>query len=156
MESVLEIFELQTRLLKNVLNEINEDYLQVRPEGNINHMAWITGHVVSSRHGIVNLMGGQLNYQYDDLFGQGKGIEDTQYPSIEELTSSWKSISEMLMKKLAEISTEQLKEEAPFKVPLGNGSMRSLITFFAHHEAYHIGQLGILRKYFGADAMKYN
>ena len=156
MQSVKEIFELQTRLFKNVLSDINEKNSQERLRGNTNHIAWLTGHIVSSRHAVVNLLGGKLDYKFDDLFAQGKGIDDTKYPNLNDLKSAWESCSTDLLNKLDKLKEEALKEEAPFKVPIGNGSMRSLITFFAHHEAYHIGQLGILRKYFGSDAMKYN
>jgi uncharacterized damage-inducible protein DinB len=156
MESLKEIFELQTRLLNNVLSGIEENNAAVRLGGNTNHIAWLTGHIVSSRHAIVNLIGGTMDYQYDDLFGQGKGLEDTQYPSLHDLKSAWDTCSISLMGQLGQLERTALEEEAPIKVPLGNGSMRSLIAFFAHHEAYHIGQLGILRKYFGAEAMKYN
>ncbi|WP_155208447.1 hypothetical protein [Xanthovirga aplysinae] len=33
--------------------------------------------------------------------------------------------------------------------------MAKMLAFFAHHEAYHIGQMGIIRKYFGEAAMEY-
>jgi len=37
-----------------------------------------------------------------------------------------------------------------------NPNMNGFLAFLMHHEAYHIGQPGILRKYLGKEAMKYN
>jgi uncharacterized damage-inducible protein DinB len=154
--SLKEIFELHTRLFLNVVDGIKESDAQQTLNKSTNHIAWLTGHVVSSRHAIANIIGGNNKESYPELFGQGKGIESITYPSLEDLVADWDSTSEVLISLLDDLSDNQLQEEAPIKVPLGDGSLRSLIAFFVHHEAYHIGQLGIARKYFGYDSMKYN
>lgn len=156
LTSVKEIFELHTRLFLNVLEGISENDAQQPLSESTNHIAWLTGHIASSRHAVTKLLGGSNEEPYPELFSKGKGIEVVTYPSLTELKADWADTSDLLMKLLDEIEPKKLESEAPFKVPLGNGSIRSLITFFAHHEAYHIGQIGIARRYFDYDAMKYS
>lgn len=154
--SVKEIFELHTRMFLNVLEGINENDAQQPLSESTNHIAWLTGHIASSRQAVTNLLGGSNGEPFPELFANGKGIEAVTYPSLTELKTDWADTSGLLMKLLDEIEPEQLEAEEPFKVPLGNGSLRSLISFFAHHEAYHIRLIGIARRCFGYDAMKYS
>ena len=48
-----------------------------------------------------------------------------------------------------------LNEKSKDKFPIDDESVLGGISFLVGHEAYHIGQLSILRKFFGLEAMKY-
>lgn len=154
--SLLEIFQLHTRLLINVLDKVNDGHAQTQILPNTNHLAWLTGHVVSSRYAVCNLLDGNIEEPYPELFSKGKGIEKITYPSLSELTETLTYISNILQELLSNLPYEKLQELGKFKMPLGNGSLRSQIVFFAHHEAYHIGQMGMIRKCLGLNAMRYN
>lgn len=155
IEILVNIFELQTRLFKNVLAGIKNEDASERINEKVNHIAWLAGHLVSARYMIAGLVGLQEQEPYPDIFGHGKGIQEVEYPAIEELVKDWQPISEKLLNRLKTISDEELSAKSPIQVPIGDASLKGTITFFAHHEAYHIGQIGILRKYVGKDAMEY-
>jgi len=149
-------YELQNRLFNNVVNGIkNEDAAQPMNE-NTNHVAWLIGHIVSTRYMIANLLGLNLKEPYPELFENGKGLQkDAVYPNISDLTEHWTFISSKLIEKLNTLTTSEIKASIPFDVPTGN-TMGDYLSFCAHHEAYTIGQLGLYRRYLGYEPMKYS
>ncbi len=149
-------FNLQTRLFNNVTSGVSDtDSLQHLNE-NTNKIAWPTGHTVSTRYMLANVLGMQEQEPYPALFANGKGFDKTaQYPSMAALTKDWNAISTKMVSALGSLTEEKLDAKGPFPVPTGE-TIGDLISFFAHHEAYTIGQLGIARRYFGLEAMKYS
>jgi hypothetical protein len=45
--------------------------------------------------------------------------------------------------------------ESPQRFPVDDPTFGAAIEFQLHHESYHIGQLALLRKYYGYPAMTY-
>ncbi|MFT4601615.1 MAG: hypothetical protein ACI857_001798 [Arenicella sp.] len=148
-------FELQNRLFKNAivsLDEINGE----RINEFTNHAAWISGHAVSARYNMAALLGLNVTQPHADLFDHGSSIDPTKtYPSVETTLADFEAISETVIEGLNNTSDEMMSQKAPMPCPMGD-TVGDLFAFFAHHEAYHIGQLGILRKYFGNEAMSYS
>ena len=148
-------YELHNKLFKNVVEDLEKEKAD-RPTDATNHSAWIAGHIVSARFFVANMLGVPDQEPYSELFGQGKAIEDgVSYPSLSDQLNHFNDINLKIGDKLRNIEEEKLKEAAPFPLPTGE-TVGDLINFLAHHEAYHIGQLGLLRKYFGKEAMKYD
>jgi uncharacterized damage-inducible protein DinB len=155
LASVTTMFEMQTRLFTNATDGISDENATERLN-ETNHIAWLTGHIVSTRIMLLNVLGNQMTYSFDDLFGKGKGLEaDANYPSMADLMATWNEVSENMMAALNELDEDRLNSEAPFQVPISDPSLRGLLTFFVHHEAYHLGQIGLLRKGLGYEAMGY-
>ena len=151
------MFRLHTRLFVNTIEEMTEEQATNQLTEDNNHAAWMAGHLLSTRYMMVNLMGGRESEPNPELFEQGKGIiPEADYPDLATIKSNWMAISEKMVAKLESLTEEQLSEESPLPTPIGGKEMRDTIAFFCHHEAYHIGQLGFLRKSLGLDAMKYN
>ena len=148
-------FEMQTRLFKNALEGLEADY-PTRPSEATNHIAWLAGHLASARYSIISLLGASAQEPHPDVYGQGKGIdENLTYPSLDRCLADWNEVTPLLMDVLKNVNEEALSSKSPFPTPMGE-KLGDVIAFFAHHEAYHIGQIAILRKYFGHEAMKYN
>ena len=147
---------LHTQLFYNSIDGISEETAQKRPNSNSNHIAWIAGHTLSARYTLANVCGVPDKEPFPELFLHGKSIEAGDYPSLEEMKVHWKIISEKLLSRLKEIDEKTLNGNAPFKLPVDDPTVRGTIAFFVHHEAYHIGQLSLVRKIFGSDAMKYS
>lgn len=148
-------FELHTRLYKNALLGMDEVCTD-RPTDSTNHIGWIAGHLVSTRHMLTGLLGVEAAEPHATLFGNGKGIEaGAAYPTVSECLEHWQAITPLMIEGLKKVTPAQLSNNAPFLTPMGE-TIDHTLAFFAHHEAYHIGQLGLLRKYFGKEAMKYS
>ena len=148
-------FELQTRLYKNVLEGLENNGMK-RISQATNHLGWLAGHLVSTRYMLCNVLGEEAQEPHPALFQNGKGIDsEADYPSLTSCLKDWDAITPRLMNRLKSLSAQQLEAKAPFQIPMGE-RIDHFVGFIAHHEAYHIGQMGILRKYFGKEAMKYS
>jgi hypothetical protein len=149
-------FNLQTRLFKNVLEGISDKDATRRINGHMNHIAWLAGHIVSTRYMLANALGLNVQEAFPDLFANGKGIQEgLEYPPLSELKKDWEFISDKLIEKLNSLTEKDLEAKPPFPTPIGENTIANMIAFFAHHEAYTIGQLGMCRKFLGYNAMKY-
>lgn len=148
-------FDLQSRLFHNVTAEISDEDSTKRINENTNHIAWLTGHTVSTRYDLANIMGIQVQEPFPDFFRNGKGMDGSaEYPSMKELTKDWNSISQTLRSAINASSEDALDKKGPPPVP-ADVSLGEYISFIIHHEAYTLGQLGIFRRFHGLEPMKY-
>ena len=157
ISAVIDQLNLQTRLFKNVVSEIKDADASKRFTDSTNHVAWLAGHTVSTRYMLANMFGVKASEPYPELFANGKGLDATAtYPSLSELTKDWDSISASVISRLNELSDSDIAAAAPFPLPVADATMKGFVSFIAHHEAYTIGQLGLLRRLNGYPAMQYN
>ncbi len=155
VKSLISQYNLQTQLMRNVTSGINDTDAQSRLNENTNHIAWLTGHIVSTRFMISGVLGDPSNEPFAELFENGKGLDaSAQYPSMEALMKDWDSISEKNLALLENLTEEALIQKMPRPVPTGD-TLGDFLSFLMHHEAYTIGQIGIARRFFGLEAMSY-
>ena len=153
VEFLYKQLKLHNSLFANVLKDA-DDISKVR-SGDSNHAAWLAGHLVSARYFIANLIGLEDKEPHADLFGNGKAIDESlAYPSLSESLTQFREISEKLAEAFPNVSDEQLSAEAPFNTPMGN-TIGDFVAFLVEHEAYHIGQIGLIRRINKLDAMSY-
>ncbi|MFQ5570638.1 MAG: DinB family protein [Rhodothermales bacterium] len=149
-------FDLHTRLFNNVLEGISDADADEQARETVNNIKWLAGHLTSTRYSMKQI--GQLEEDdpYSELFSHGHGLrDDVEYPSIKAIKTHWNAISERISTGMARLPEAVLAGPAPAKVPIDDGTMGGMLAFLMHHEAYHIGQMGILRRYLGKEAMKY-
>jgi len=157
--SVKAQFDFQTRLFNNVTEGISDSESQVRSVANINNIKWVAGHMLDAR---LNMMSKVAGLTPDDSYGaqfrRGTVLDpNASYPSIEEITSKWKTVSATLSESLGNMAEGVLSSKAPFESPIFNidHSIHGMLLFLLTHEAMHIGQLSILRKMAGKEAMSF-
>ncbi len=156
MNTVKRQFDLHTRLLNNVLEGIDESETHTRMNDHVNHLKWLAGHLTHTRFSYNKLVQLEPKPFYKELFGPGSQINpDIDYPSIEGIKEDWNAISAKISEALDNLPAEALAGEAP-RVPFGKGTLGDYLDFIPHHEAYHIGQMSILRRFLGKEAIKYN
>ena len=151
-------FDLQTRLYTNTLAGITDEESNARNSENVNHMKWIAGHLLNTRvSSLTRLTGGEPNEAYAGQFGRGVALDPSAtYPSIDEMTQKWNETSAKISEGLSQIPEEVLLSPSPAQAPIGDNTIRGLLAFLISHESYHIGQLSLLRKMVGKEAMSYN
>ncbi len=151
-------FDLHTRLYNNVLDGISDDEAVSRKDDHVNHMKWVAGHLLNTRlEGMNRLTGGEADSSYAEKFGRSSVLDPTgaSYPPISEMIAKWNEVSPSISGRFNHLPEELLDSPAPSQSPIPDESFRGLIAFLLSHEAYHVGQLGILRKLAGKDAMSY-
>lgn len=151
-------FDLHTRLYSNALSGISETESTQRENDYVNNIKFIAGHLLNTRVGfLTQLTGGQPDGSYADQFGRGVKLDPSaNYPSLDQITSRWRETADGISQGLANLPAEALAAPAPVQTPIGDETMRGLFSFLLSHEAYHIGQLGLLRKMIGKEPMSYN
>ncbi len=151
-------FDLQTRLYNNALDGITDAEAQNRNSDHVNHMKWIAGHLLNTRVDLLSrLTGGEPDTTYGAQFGRGVALDvNANYPPMEEITSRWKAAATKISEGFTQLPEEVLGAKAPVQAPVADDTFRGLLAFLVSHEAYHIGQLGLLRKMAGKEAMSYN
>jgi DinB superfamily len=123
-----------------------EALLQPHPAGNC--MNWVVGHITSSREGLLKLFGetpvlpAEVAARYkrgsSPITGSGEGLPLT------ELLARLATSQERLLRGIEKAPDAKWDEEqADF------GTVRRATYFLHFHEAYHAGQLALLRRLAG-------
>jgi len=148
---------LNTRLFLSAVDGVDETTSLSRPNANTNHIAFIGCHLIESRHYLASCAGCETKSPFREL-ENARTIEDVKnFPSVEEIRAAWAQISEVLTDRLPRLSEADLKREMERSFPIEDGkSLLGCLTFMLEHEAFHIGQIALLRRYFGLRAMKYS
>lgn len=158
MHAGLQVVLLQMRettsAYPRALAGIGNDALLTRPGPRSNPMLWVAGHLVQARTRLLGACGPPRTLPWADLFATGSVIGDlTRYPGIGELVAVWRSASDELTKRIAALPDQRLDEPAPRWLTGGDGTMLDALAYAAFHEAYHVGQMGYLRKWLGLDGI---
>jgi hypothetical protein len=125
-----------------------ESLLGPQPGGNCAN--WVLGHIVASRGGVLSLLGEQpvWNDAESERYKRGSapivGTEDGPRP-FPEILEAFDRSQERVLAGLSRVSNEQLGSAAT------EGSMASRLAGLQFHEAYHAGQLGLLRRIAGKE-----
>ncbi len=165
---LLSQFDLHQRLYNNVLVDFTDEETNQRLYGDtkMNHVKYIAGHLLNSQCALALLAGVPVDRKWDDLFAgvrQSEARDDISYPPIQQIKDEWNRIYVPIRKGFDSLSDTDLNRPAPD--PLGKAfqnddffpnSIAGVWAFLNHHQAYHIGQIGILRSGFGKEPMKYN
>lgn len=147
-EALLSLFQLQNGIFENALDGLDDATALSRP-GQVNHINWLLGHITTCRYMLAKHIGLELEDPNGKLYFT-KISDLAVYANLEEIKQNWNAITLPLFNFIGSLSDAALKKEIP-----GTGnSVKSLIAFFAYHEAYHLGQIGYARKLLGVQAMR--
>ncbi|HET7231373.1 MAG TPA: DinB family protein [Longimicrobium sp.] len=150
-------FALHTRLFVNCLDGLSDTEARARPGERTNSIAFIALHLVDVRHYTVGYLGGPAPaHPFAALLAKVQSIEAlAAYPPLAEIRGAWSGVSAALHSTLAQVGGDALTAPSPQRFPVSDGSVAAGLAFLLTHEAYHVGQLALLRKYIGHPAMAY-
>ncbi len=144
------MFRFQEGIFNNAFDNLTQEDALERPSERSNHLNWLLGHILHCRYMLAGMVGVQLENPFGNLFWEP--IADREYPGIDKIRDSFPVISEQLLTILSAFTDEELDAIPAPDQP----SLSEIISFFAYHEAYHIGQLGYIRKFIGMEPLKSN
>ncbi len=155
---LLEQYDFHSKLYVNCLIDIKPSDAQKRINQSTNHIAWLAGNLVSVRYRLGNYIGLEEQDVFYELFKDQRAIQNhITYPDLVPIREDWNRITPLLADRLSSLTEEELLSSQPLDVPLlGESNLMNTISFLIDRESYAIGQLGLLRKIFGYEAMKYN
>ncbi len=147
--------DLNTRLALNALRGLGDDEARRRLGAGVNSAAFIAAHLVDARHYLLKLLGAPRPNPMDAL-GEVKSEDEVQaLPPLDELRAAWLDVGAALRATLLELTEEQAARDVGSKFPIDVPGALGAVVFLLHHESYHVGQLGLLRRQLGHPAMSY-
>jgi DinB superfamily len=146
-QSISGQFDIHARVLSSVLKDITHEQSLQAPPGGGNCANWILAHIVHHRNHIHRLIGIPIAHEAsaDERFGRGgtPTTNSTNALKWSDLITAFDGSQTALTKRLKAVSNNELAATD------GKGTVEDTLRFLLFHEAYHIGQLGLLRRTLG-------
>jgi uncharacterized damage-inducible protein DinB len=119
-------------------------------DGKGSSIVYLTGHLMSSRCDVLKAMGASTENPYKGFYGAGAGSQDHDaYPPIGQLKDEWDELADRFHAALNGLTDKDALREGDGSFPTPDNTLRGNLTFIAWHEAYHLGQVGIMRTEMG-------
>ena len=147
------ILAVNRKLYTNALDGITEAELKDRTSPQTNHMLWLAGHLAHNRGTMANMLGASVESPLE-IFS-GTLDPDADYPGLEAITEFYLAATHQLLDKIPRATPELLSADAPYQFPVNDHTILGALGFFAQHEAYHVGQMGLVRRQLGHEATSY-
>lgn len=126
-----------------------ESLVQPKPAGNC--VNWVMGHIAVHRNPIGKLVGLEpvldeaIEKRYtrasQPMVDAGEAIE------LDDFIAAYRRSQEQLMARLGSMTDADLSQK------LDDDTLAEKLAGFAFHEAYHAGQLGVIRRVIGKDGI---
>jgi len=150
------ILDLNTDLLLNTLDGLEDEDVRIRLPGGGNSLAFLAAHLTDSRHFLADRIGHPLANPLAPYLAEARTIEDiTAWPSLGELCDAWCAVSAHVQMALERMAGADLAQANAVRFPLADGTQLGMITFLVQHDSYHLGQMAFLRRQLGKPAMSY-
>ncbi|MBX3413372.1 MAG: DinB family protein [Pirellulales bacterium] len=157
LQQISEVRAYSTR----VLDEADPaDWFRQPTEG-VTHLAWQVGHMAMAQYrlALVQVRGPQADDErliptsYVTIFGRGSVpvADATQYPTPQQLRAVFDAVHEQVLAEAPTFDDALLDEPPHHPHPLFNTRFGALL-WCARHEMVHVGQIGLLKRLFGAAA----
>jgi uncharacterized damage-inducible protein DinB len=149
------ILDLNTQLLKNCLEGVDDVLARRRPTPDTNHLAFLTAHLADARHFLASTLGLPLDNPLAHL-EYGKTLDEIgELPPLAELVSAWETISAHLARAMPALSAAKLDASSGLRFPVADQSVLGAVSFLVQHDSYHVGQMALIRRELGLKAMTY-
>jgi uncharacterized damage-inducible protein DinB len=143
-------YKFNSGFLVKAVEDLSPEEWLTSPKENMNHIAWIVGHVIWTRKALLGRLGTEWDQPWLGLFARGTKLDKTtEYPSPDTLLNAWRESSSVLETALESVSEEALSQPATKGPPSLDGKVSGIVNFLAVHETYHIGQASYLRAWLG-------
>lgn len=149
VKPLAEQFAFQASLFAYTFTDISDPEAIARHANGANSLHWLAAHVVTARHHVTTLLGIEGELPWNGAFEgpAADGIENTVSP--QHVIREWNRITPIMMRALASSDQRLLKTAPASPFPTIEGTTLAALAILAHHEAYHIGQLGYVRRLLG-------
>jgi hypothetical protein len=143
-------YALGLRFLDNLVKDFTAEDWAVQDACGHNPR-WIVGHLATYRHRVLGLMGLQdVPAPWEAVFA--KGTSSTNVPAeldMGDVVATFHAAHATIMDRWDDLTPEALAKPIGRTLPDGTDDVGNAIRFLAWHEAYHLGQLALLRRLTG-------
>jgi uncharacterized damage-inducible protein DinB len=142
------LYEVNHYAIKANLESLSHEQSFVSPDAGGNCIHWVLGHILCQRRAILTMLGEEPVWSEEQAARYRRGSEPvterTNAPRLETMVGDLDRTQERLMSGLARLSVAGL--------PVGEegAGLVQKLSMLQFHEAYHAGQIGLLRRVAGA------
>lgn len=135
-------------LHRNLEGVTDEEALHQPVSGNC--LNWVVGHIVASRNGVLKVLGAEPHWPAEQADRYARGSAPVTGPggaaSFQRIVRAFDESQERIAARLSEVTEADLA-----KPHAQDQSVGEWLSFLHFHEAYHIGQTGLLRRLAGKE-----
>ena len=145
------------RMLAALAEDFTEEQARERV-GDLKPLVWYLGHIAVTENYLLSLYGGAesaVSKEHLQRYGRGSdGHADFSDASKAEMLELLETLRTRMKELLTSLAVEDAEREAPGEVghPLF-AKLGSAISLINAHNAYHAGQIGVLRRAMGKDPL---
>ncbi len=145
------LFRINFNVLRYSFKDITEELALKQPQPAGNCINWILGHILVSRDNVLELIGQDrlLTADQSEPYRRGSTANNTNsFLKFADLQSILKKTPKRIKEGLETLTTVDL-------AVLGDRdeTLSYRLSFLHFHEAYHCGQIGLLRRLVGLDGV---
>ncbi|MBN1434352.1 DinB family protein [Candidatus Fermentibacterales bacterium] len=149
MEGPSYSFGIGSEQLEDMLEGLTAGDLESR-FGEANSIHWIIGHLAGARRMLCGLLGMPASSHMLDwsrFFNMGSSHSEVEeWPDCDSLIEDFRDIGLRLCRRLDEMPPEELEKPVARPGWSEDAKLWQAVGFFAWHEAYHLGQIGLIRR----------
>lgn len=151
---VIQQFHQQSRMWHAAVDDVDaERWTRVPAEG-VNPICFLATHLAGVRYYVAKYVELEVvNPLSEEVQMARSASAISRWPSSDELVQAWRPVDAALEARIGELDAAWLDASMETRIPWGVRTRRDMIAFFAHHEAYHLGQMGSLRSMLGLPAL---
>jgi hypothetical protein len=146
------LLDANQRFAHRYLDDITEEEAFETAGGACNHFLWLTGHLAYSAAQLLDFMKAPVDFpeEWANLFrgGQELNPDRAAYPSMAKVRANLYEMYDQANRALKNLSENQLSEEVEAEPEVVRPRVNLILAMCAH-EAYHLGQVAILRRALG-------
>jgi DinB superfamily len=159
LESAFQINLFLMQHCRMLVGDIADERLAEQPVADVNHPAWILGHLAWTADGALGMLGApkRLSAEWASLFGRGSKPSPQRglYPSKDELLRAVEQGYQQVRQEASTANPEQLARPTTNPVTKETlPTLKEMIAFLlSGHMGVHLGQLSSWRRMIGLPPM---
>jgi uncharacterized damage-inducible protein DinB len=152
IDAVVNQLSICQRAVHRNVDGVSQQESTLRPEAGCNSANWVVGHIVSARSSILRALGEEKIFPDEQVAMYRRGSDGSVEHGVPlaDLLEALDRSQPILLARLQRATEAELNAKSPMSSPAGpDATLGAAVAAMAFHEAYHVGQLGVLRRLMG-------
>lgn len=157
-ELLLAQYDLNSVMFNNVTADISNGEANEKLAESINNIRWIAGHLVWGQSNFARIGGVNFDVAWVNNFARGAEFSNSDdLPKLDEIKATWNKLVASIRAGLDSLPGEALDSTVDFNHPIFpfDQTLAGMLAFINEHQAYHIGQISVLRRGFNKEPMEF-
>ena len=146
-------FEFNHRAAHRNLNSVTHEESLVHPTPAGNCANWVLGHIVATRNLVMQALGEPEVWTSDQAAPYQRGaaapLAGDRAERFEDILAALDRSQSLVIARIGALQDEDITRTVPAIGPLDASTLGERLAALSFHEAYHVGQFGLLRRLLG-------